>query len=68
MTAQDSLSPSLMSSPDEEVERLSLSSVTSTLQAFMEGSSLGEFNTRLSMLLSFHCHLLLNPNQPEQGG
>ncbi|XP_077950103.1 midasin isoform X1 [Gasterosteus aculeatus] len=52
---------------DEEVERLSLSSVTSTLQAFMEGSSLGEFNTRLSMLLSFHCHLLLNPNQPEQG-
>ncbi|XP_041660686.1 midasin isoform X2 [Cheilinus undulatus] len=50
----------------EEVERLSLSSVSSTLQAFMEGSTLGEFDTRLSMLLSFHCHLLLLPNQPGQ--
>uniref|UniRef100_A0A3Q3NKD3 Midasin n=1 Tax=Labrus bergylta TaxID=56723 RepID=A0A3Q3NKD3_9LABR len=49
---------------DEEVERLSLSSVTSTLQAFMEGSTLGEFHTRLSTLLSFHCHLLLVPDQP----
>nr|XP_020508278.1 midasin [Labrus bergylta] len=48
----------------EEVERLSLSSVTSTLQAFMEGSTLGEFHTRLSTLLSFHCHLLLVPDQP----
>ncbi|XP_060907246.1 midasin [Labrus mixtus] len=50
----------------EEVERLSLSSVTSTLQAFMEGSTLGEFHTRLSTLLSFHCHLLLVPDQPGQ--
>ncbi|XP_071334594.1 midasin isoform X2 [Trachinotus anak] len=50
----------------EEVERLSLSSVSSTLQAFMEGSPLGEFHTRLTMLLSFHCHLLLVPNQPGQ--
>ncbi|XP_034383471.1 midasin isoform X3 [Cyclopterus lumpus] len=50
----------------EEVERLSLSSVSSTLYAFMEGSTLGEFNTRLGMLLTFHCHLLLIPNQPEQ--
>ncbi|XP_054474709.1 midasin [Anoplopoma fimbria] len=49
---------------DEEVERLSLSSVSSTLQAFMEGSTLGEFHTRLATLLSFHCHLLLIPNQP----
>ncbi|XP_035472852.1 midasin isoform X2 [Scophthalmus maximus] len=49
---------------DEEVEHLSLSSVSSTLQAFMEGSTLGEFHTRLAMLLSFHCHLLLVPNQP----
>ncbi|KAM6905784.1 midasin isoform 2-T2 [Lycodopsis pacificus] len=48
----------------EEVERLSLSSVSSTLQAFMEGSSLGEFHTRLGMLMGFHCHLLLIPNQP----
>ncbi|XP_059212052.1 midasin [Centropristis striata] len=50
----------------EEVERLSLSSVSSTLQAFMEGSTLGEFHTRLAMLLSFHCHLLLVPNQAGQ--
>lgn len=50
-----------------EVERLSLSSVSSTLQAFMEGSTLGEFHTRLAMLLSFHCHLLLVPNQTGQG-
>ncbi|XP_023122208.2 midasin [Amphiprion ocellaris] len=51
---------------DENLERLTLSSVSSTLQAFMEGSTLGEFNTRLAMLLSFHCHLLLVPNQPGQ--
>uniref|UniRef100_A0A665VA47 Midasin n=1 Tax=Echeneis naucrates TaxID=173247 RepID=A0A665VA47_ECHNA len=50
----------------EEVECLSLSSVSSTLQAFMEGSPLGEFHTRLAMLLSFHCHLLLVSNEPGQ--
>ncbi|XP_036943295.1 midasin isoform X1 [Acanthopagrus latus] len=50
----------------EEVEYLSLSSVSSTLQAFMEGSTLGEFHTRLTMLLSFHCHLLLVTNQTGQ--
>lgn len=33
----------------------------------MEGSTLGEFHTRLAMLLSFHCHLLLVPNQTDQG-
>ncbi|XP_064196020.1 midasin isoform X1 [Anguilla rostrata] len=44
-----------------DVEDLSLSSVSSTLQAFMEGSTLGEFPTRLTMLLTFHCHLLLAP-------
>ncbi len=33
----------------------------------MEGSTLGEFHTRLAMLLSFHCHLLLVPNQPGKG-
>ncbi|XP_028296182.1 midasin isoform X2 [Gouania willdenowi] len=48
----------------EETETLSLSSVSSSLQAFMEGSTLGEFHTRLNMLLSFHCHLLLVPSQP----
>ncbi|XP_030578137.1 midasin [Archocentrus centrarchus] len=48
----------------EEVELLSLSSVSSTLQAFMEGSTLGEFHARLDMVLSFHCHVLLVPSQP----
>ncbi|XP_065113160.1 midasin [Paramisgurnus dabryanus] len=47
------------------VEDISLSSVSSTLQAFLEGSTLGEFNTRLSMLLGFHCHVLLAPKQKE---
>uniref|UniRef100_A0A671LK38 Midasin n=1 Tax=Sinocyclocheilus anshuiensis TaxID=1608454 RepID=A0A671LK38_9TELE len=42
---------------------LSLSSVSSTLQAFIEGSTLGEFSVRLSMLLGFHCHVLLAPKQ-----
>ncbi|KAI3364212.1 hypothetical protein L3Q82_010816 [Scortum barcoo] len=51
---------------DEDVERLSLFSLSSTLQAFIEGSTLGEFSIRLAMLLSFHCHLLLVPNQPGQ--
>ncbi|KAK2856665.1 hypothetical protein Q5P01_005400 [Channa striata] len=50
----------------ENVEQLSLSSVSSTLKGFIEGSTLGEFHTRLAMLLSFHCHLLLVPNQPGQ--
>ncbi|XP_076872534.1 midasin isoform X2 [Brachyhypopomus gauderio] len=49
--------------PDGGVEELSLSSVSSTLQAFMEGSTLGEFHARLAMLLAFHCHLLLAPKQ-----
>uniref|UniRef100_A0A674DWW2 Midasin n=1 Tax=Salmo trutta TaxID=8032 RepID=A0A674DWW2_SALTR len=48
------------------VESLSLSTVSSTLQAFMEGSTLGEYHTRLVMLLSFHCHLLLAPSQHGQ--
>ncbi|XP_075869163.1 midasin [Nelusetta ayraudi] len=51
---------------DEQVERLSLPSVSSTLQAFMEGSTLGQYHTRLAMLLGFHCHLLLVPSQPGQ--
>ncbi|XP_042084236.1 midasin isoform X2 [Haplochromis burtoni] len=50
----------------EGVEHLSLSSVSSTLQAFLEGSTLGEFHTRLNMLLTFHCHLLLVPPQSGQ--
>ncbi|XP_012709437.2 midasin isoform X1 [Fundulus heteroclitus] len=53
-------------SAGEQAESLSLSSVSSTLEAFMESSTLGEFHTRLRMLLSFHCHLLLVPNLPGQ--
>lgn len=48
---------------DDGVENLSLSSVSSSLQAFIEGSTLGEFSVRLSMLLGFHCHVLLAPKQ-----
>lgn len=51
----------------EEIEQLSLTSVSTTLKAFIECSTLGEFHTRLTMLLNFHCHLLLVPNQPGQG-
>ncbi|XP_061668786.1 midasin isoform X2 [Syngnathoides biaculeatus] len=50
----------------KEMGSMSLSSLSSNLQAFMECSSLGEFNARLGMLLSFHCHLLLLPTQPGQ--
>ncbi|KAK2883458.1 hypothetical protein Q8A67_017095 [Cirrhinus molitorella] len=48
---------------DDALEILSLSSISSTLQAFIEGSTLGEFSIRLSMLLGFHCHVLLAPKQ-----
>ncbi|XP_073672706.1 midasin [Garra rufa] len=48
---------------DDAVEHLSLSSISSTLQAFIEGSTIGEFSIRLSMLLGFHCHVLLAPKQ-----
>ncbi|KAJ8409756.1 hypothetical protein AAFF_G00218150 [Aldrovandia affinis] len=34
--------------------------------AFMESSTLGQFHTRLTMLLTFHCHLLLTPTQEGQ--
>lgn len=52
---------------DDGVEDISLSSVSSTLQAFIEGSTLGEFSVRLSMLLGFHCHVLLAPKQGGHG-
>ncbi|KAM8810105.1 midasin [Eudromia elegans] len=46
---------------EEEAEQMSLKMLTSTLQAFIEGSTLGEFHTRLQALLVFHCHVLLMP-------
>ncbi|XP_075410883.1 midasin isoform X2 [Tenrec ecaudatus] len=45
----------------EDDKRMTLMLLVSTLQAFIEGSSLGEFHVRLQMLLVFHCHVLLMP-------
>ncbi|XP_036622954.1 midasin [Trichosurus vulpecula] len=46
----------------EECDRhMALTMLVSTLQAFIEGASLGEFHVRLQMLLVFHCHVLLMP-------
>ncbi|XP_018427598.1 PREDICTED: midasin [Nanorana parkeri] len=45
--------------PDKNSEESTLQSITKTLQAFIESSTLGEFHSRLQMLLVFHCHVLL---------
>ncbi|GAA6099361.1 midasin isoform X1 [Tachysurus ichikawai] len=60
---QDKRTDSKPDAKDGGVKELPLPSVSSTLQGFMEGSTLGEFHTRLSMLLAFHCHVLLAPKQ-----
>lgn len=52
---------------EDGVKELPLPSVSSTLQGFMEGSTLGAFQTRLAMLLAFHCHVLLAPKQEGHG-
>lgn len=49
------------------VKEFPLPSVSSTLQGFIEGSTVGEFHTRLAMLLAFHCHVLLAPKQERHG-
>ncbi|XP_073531808.1 midasin [Phyllobates terribilis] len=46
---------------EENDQEQSFESVTKTLQAFIEGSTLGEFQSRLHMILVFHCHVLLVP-------
>lgn len=46
---------------------MTLMLLVSTLQAFIEGSSLGEFHIRLQMLLVFHCHVLLMPQVEGKG-
>lgn len=46
---------------------MTLMLLVSTLQAFIEGSSLGEFHARLQMLLVFHCHVLLMPQIEGKG-
>lgn len=45
----------------EDDKQMTLLLLVSTLQAFIEGSSLGEFHVRLQMLIVFHCHVLLMP-------
>uniref|UniRef100_A0A8C2SW72 Midasin n=1 Tax=Coturnix japonica TaxID=93934 RepID=A0A8C2SW72_COTJA len=46
---------------------LNLKTLVNTLQAFIEGSTLGEFHARLKALLVFHCHVLLMPQVAEKG-
>lgn len=46
---------------------MDLKTLVSTLQAFIEGSALGEFHARLQLLLVFHCHVLLMPQVAEKG-
>ncbi|XP_054255246.1 midasin [Indicator indicator] len=50
----------------EETEQMDLKTLVSTLQAFIEGSGLGEFHARLQALLVFHCHVLLMPQAAEK--
>lgn len=50
-----------------ETEQMSLKMLVNTLQAFIEGSTLGEFRARLQALLVFHCHVLLMPQVAEKG-
>lgn len=50
-----------------ETEQMSLKILVNTLQAFIEGSTLGEFHARLQALLVFHCHVLLMPQVAEKG-
>ncbi|XP_042318311.1 midasin isoform X2 [Sceloporus undulatus] len=46
---------------EKKSEDMNLGAVVKTLQAFIEGATLGEFHIRLQMLLEFHCHVLLMP-------
>ncbi|KFR09321.1 Midasin, partial [Nipponia nippon] len=50
----------------EEIEQMDLKMLVNTLQAFIEGSTLGEFHARLQALLVFHCHVLLMPQVAEK--
>ncbi|KGL95354.1 Midasin, partial [Charadrius vociferus] len=50
----------------DETEQMDLKALVSTLQAFIEGSTLGEFHARLQALLVFHCHVLLMPQVAEK--
>uniref|UniRef100_A0A8D2MCK3 Midasin n=1 Tax=Zonotrichia albicollis TaxID=44394 RepID=A0A8D2MCK3_ZONAL len=50
----------------EQTEQMDLKTLVSTLQAFIEGSTLGEFQARLQTLLVFHCHVLLMPQGAER--
>ncbi|XP_063299642.1 midasin [Pelobates fuscus] len=52
---------------EENIEEMALESIAKTLQEFIEGSTLGEFSTRLQLLLVFHCHVLLMPQATGKG-
>ncbi|XP_062980947.1 midasin [Elgaria multicarinata webbii] len=52
---------------EQQTEEANLTVVVNTLQAFIEGSTLGQFHTRLQMLLEFHCHVLLIPQVEGNG-
>lgn len=57
----------LLDVKEGDMKELPLSSVSTTVQGFLEGATLGEFHTRLAMLLAFHCHVLLAPKQEGHG-
>ncbi|XP_053396218.1 midasin-like isoform X2 [Mercenaria mercenaria] len=44
--------------PQESSEAASLEDVIKSLKRFIEHATLGDFQSRLEMLLSFHCHLV----------
>ncbi|KAG8124032.1 hypothetical protein E2320_019500 [Naja naja] len=50
---------------EKKTEEINLASMVDTLKLFIEGSTLGEFHTRLQMLLEFHCHVLLMTQKEE---
>ncbi|KAG8456773.1 hypothetical protein GDO86_002525, partial [Hymenochirus boettgeri] len=50
----------------ESSDGLRIETLTKTLQAFIESSSVGEFHSRLDLLLVFHCHVLLTPQAPRK--
>ncbi|XP_077869169.1 midasin [Saccoglossus kowalevskii] len=52
---------------EERTEKLTgVNKFVTNLQQFMEGSGIGEFSTRLQMLLSFHCQTVHREPTPEQ--
>ena len=55
-------------SEDGYQEAQSSEDLIPALQQFMEGSPVGEYETRLQLLLSFHCHAVHMEQSQQQGG